>query len=66
MTGWKTRVAGLGLIFSGAGTVLSGIIPALSGDLAGVDWQTVQGGITMMGMGLAAIGLGHKVEKAKR
>ncbi|KKK93142.1 hypothetical protein LCGC14_2695810, partial [marine sediment metagenome] len=59
MTGWKTWVAGLGLLFSGGGTILGGIIPALSGDLVGVDWATVQGGITQMGLGLAAIGLGH-------
>ena len=63
MSGYKTWIGGLGLIASGAGTVLTGILPALSGDLAGVDWPTVQAGIAMMGLGFSAIGLGHKMEK---
>ena len=66
MGGYKTWVAGFGLIATGAGMVLSAILPALGGDLVGVDWPTVQSGIAMMGAGLAAIGLGHKIEKAKR
>ena len=63
MGGYKTWVAGLGLIATGAGMVLSAILPALGGDLVGVDWATVQSGIAMAGAGLAAIGIGHKVEK---
>ncbi|KKM89171.1 hypothetical protein LCGC14_1251300, partial [marine sediment metagenome] len=42
MGGYKTWVAGFGLIATGAGMVLSAILPALGGDLVGVDWATVQ------------------------
>lgn len=66
MTGWKTKFAGLGMIFTGAGTVLTAILPVFAGDLSGVNWDTVQGGIAMIGMGLGIIGIGHKIEKAGR
>lgn len=61
MTGYKTWIGGLTLILGGASNVLSGI-----------DWETFtigdatlfNSGIFMVGNGFAALGIGHKVEKA--
>ena len=51
MTGWKTWVAGLGAIIYGAVLIIGG--------------HTEQG-ITLILSGLAALGIGHKIEKASK
>ncbi|MHA1951887.1 MAG: hypothetical protein ACW987_18730 [Candidatus Thorarchaeota archaeon] len=60
MTGWKTWAGGLSLICTGLGVCLS----AISFDPFTVDGEKVTAGVGMIGAGLTAIGIGHKVEKA--
>lgn len=60
MSGWKTKTAGIGMILSGAGTVIT----AVSFDPFTIKPEEFQAGIALMGTGLGIIGIGHKVEKA--
>ena len=55
MTGWKTWAAGIGMVLTGLGMIASAIT---SGE------GTVTEGINVALMGLAALGIGHKVEKS--
>lgn len=55
MNGWKTYVAGAGVIATGLGIVLAGVAAK------DVD-QIIQGAVVALG-GLATVGLGHKAQK---
>ena len=57
MSGWKTKLAGAGVILTGLGVIVAGIV-------AGELQQCVEGALVALG-GLAALGLGHKVDKVK-
>ena len=58
MTGWKTKAGGIGLILSGAGSVIGGFVAdPMNGDM-------IIAGIGLIGAGFAALGIGHKIEKA--
>lgn len=58
MTGWKTKLGGIGLILTG----LSMIIAAVSGDHFDVT-KIQEGAMTAMS-GFAVLGIGHKIEKS--
>jgi hypothetical protein len=59
LSGWKTNASGYALIMTGMGQILNG----LAHDL---DWNMVIAGFTNAGTGLGVLGIGHKVEKARR
>ena len=59
MTGWKTKLGGAGLILSGAGMVIAGVLEEP------INGSMMSQGIALIGAGLAALGIGHKIEKAK-
>ena len=59
MTGWKTKLGGAGLILSGLGAVIAGFVAEP------MNGEMIVAGIGMISTGLAAIGIGHKIEKAK-
>lgn len=56
MTGWKTKVGGIGMILTGAGMVASGLVDG--------DFERIVEGITLAAAGFATLGIGHKIEKA--
>lgn len=58
--GWKTKTAGVGMILSGAGSVVTSV----SFDPLTINPEQFQAGVALMGTGLGIIGIGHKVEKA--
>ncbi len=58
MSGWKTKAGGIGMILTGAGSILT----ALSG-ADGFSFDSIQGGIALITGGLAVLGIGHKIEK---
>lgn len=58
MSGWKTWAAGIGTILLG----LSQVAMALGAPEAGT---TINGGVQTVLAGLAVIGIGHKLEKAR-
>ena len=57
MGGYKTWLGGLSLI-------LPGVLQALTMAQTGYDFNTLQQSLMMIGAGLSAIGIGHKVEKS--
>ena len=59
MGGWKTWAAGLGAIFSGLGLIAKTVATE-------IDPQKIWEGFQMVLAGLAIIGIGHKIEKAKK
>lgn len=60
MGGWKTWLAGLGLIATGLGMCIAAVLSDP------IDGEKLSKGIGMIGMGLGMIGLGHKLEKNGR
>ena len=58
MTGWKTWAAAIGLMLSGLGLALAGVVADP------MDFTKIAEGWTLIMAGLAAIGIGHKIEKA--
>lgn len=54
MKGWKTLMAGVGLICTGLGLIAKEIVEG--------TWN-LQTGVTTLLSGLAVIGLGHKLDK---
>jgi len=58
MSGWKTWVGGLGMIATGIGTVIGGILAEP------LDWAAVEKGIALIAGGIAVLGIGHKIEKS--
>ena len=57
MGGWKTWAAGLLSITTGITAILKEVANGT------FDFGHIQAGIMMISTGLAAIGLGHKIEK---
>lgn len=57
MTGWKTKLGGLALIFSGLALGIVGVTE-------GFNMEKIAQGGALIGSGLAAWGIGHKIEKA--
>ena len=60
MKGWKTKVGAIGLVLTGIGTVIGGI----DFETFAVDSDKLTTGFGMIGAGLTAFGIGHKIEKA--
>ena len=58
MKGWKTWAAGLALILPGVGLILGTVA---SGEF---DLGVFKEAFDLIGSGLAALGIGHKIEKA--
>ena len=56
MKGWKTWAGGIGLILTGLGMIATGVVNDL-------DLAKIQEGIALVGAGLVAIGLGHKIDR---
>jgi hypothetical protein len=62
MSGWKTWAGGIGAILGGLGRI--GV--ALSDGFSWAqDSQAITEGWSLIAGGLAVIGIGHKIEKAK-
>ncbi len=59
MTGWKTKLAGAGVILTGIGVVIAGLLATP------IDYSEVAKGVLTAFGGLAAIGLGHKLDKVR-
>ncbi len=55
MSGWKTKTGGIAVILTGLATAIEGFNKG--------DWNQVAVGVAMMGGGLTALGVGHKIEK---
>lgn len=73
LTGWKTKAGGLALLFAGVGGVLMHVSQAL-GAVSEGNWslawwymsnEAMQVAVASAGTGLAALGIGHKVQKAQ-
>ena len=58
MSGWKTYLAGIGTILLG----VSQVAMALGAPEAGTS---INGGVQTVLAGLAIVGIGHKIDKAK-
>ena len=58
MSGWKTYLAGIGTILLG----ISQVAMALGAPEAGTS---INGGVQTVLAGLAIVGIGHKIDKAK-
>jgi len=59
MSGWKSIVSGAGLIATGVGLILT----MLGGD-GEFSGERFTAGVTLVGQGLAVLGIAHKIEKA--
>ena len=57
MKGWKTKLGGVSMIRTGLGLAIKGLVEG--------EGDSITEGISLLGMGFAAIGIGHKIEKAK-
>ena len=62
MQGWKTWAGGAGMILAGLGQC----IMAIEWDSFNVDAEKFNAGVALIGLGLGAFGIGHKIEKASR
>lgn len=59
MQGWKTKYGAAGLILTGVATCVT----AVSFEPFAVDGEKFTAGCAMVSTGLAAFGIGHKIEK---
>lgn len=57
MTGWKTWVGGIGGILAGLALIADGVVNNF-------DFSKISQGVLAVSAGFAAIGIGHKIEKA--
>ena len=57
MRGWKTKTAGVAAILGGAAMILNAVVTG--------EYENVEKGFMMAVGGLTALGLGHKLDKAK-
>jgi hypothetical protein len=60
MTGWKTKIGAAGLILTGLGTVIAGVVDEP------MDGELITTGIALISTGLATFGIGHKIEKGPK
>lgn len=58
MQGWKTKLGGTGMICTGVGFVIAGLLSDP------VDGTKIGEGFALIGLGWTGLGLGHKIEKA--
>lgn len=58
MTGWKSKVSGVGAILGGLALIIKGI----TGD--SFDWNSIQNGFAGIVGGFGILGIAHKIEKA--
>ena len=58
LDGWKTYIAGVGLMLTGAG-----MMAAAATKEGGFNFNDMSDGIKMFLAGLATVGIGHKLEK---
>jgi hypothetical protein len=65
MTGWKTKLGAGGMIATGLGMCLGGLSAGGSEVGFNPDWVLFGEGIAMINLGIATLGIGHKIEKAK-
>ena len=59
LDGYKTYIAGIGVIFTGLAMIADGLATEP------VDTQKIYNGILTISAGLAACGIGHKLDKGK-
>lgn len=59
MQGWKTKYGAVGLILTGVATCLT----AVTMEPLSIDGEKFTAGCGMITGGLAAMGIGHKIEK---
>ena len=59
MTGWKTKVGGIGGICTGLGMCIAAILADP------IDGTMLSAGLALMAVSLEGIGIGHKLEKSK-
>lgn len=57
MTGWKSKLGGIGAILTGAAMIVSGILDNFNLD-------TITKGALAIAAGFSVIGVAHKIEKA--
>lgn len=60
LKGWKTLTGAAVLLLTGAAKALSSI-----SDFPNIDTAELQAGLALCGGALAAVGIGHKIEKGK-
>jgi len=60
LDGYKTYIAGIGVICTGIAMIATALTPDA---MSQIDPQKIYEGLVMVGGGLAAIGLGHKLDK---
>lgn len=60
MGGWKTWVAAIGMILTGLGLIIAGMVSDP------IEGDKIKQGLTLLFAGLGMIGLGHKIEKAAK
>ena len=58
MSGWKSKVAGVGAMLTGLGMMIVGVLKDT------IDMDAIKTGWEMLLGGLAVLGIAHKVEKA--
>ncbi len=63
MTGWKTKIGGIGMIATGIGALANAALNNFDPVAIKDSITMIAAGISAFG-GLAAIGIGHKIEKA--
>lgn len=63
MSGWKTKVGGIGMIASGVAGLANAVVNDFDPVAIKESVLLIVAGVTAFG-GLAAIGIGHKIEKA--
>lgn len=57
MTGWKSKLAGIGLILTAVGCLVAAIVSGQFDDVGGC--------LTVLFQGLAVLGLAHKLDKLR-
>ena len=57
MTGWKSKLGGIGGILTGAAMIVSGVLDNFNLD-------TIQKGALILFGGFSVLGVAHKIEKA--
>ena len=58
MTGWKSKVSGIGAILSGSALIIAGV----AGEK--FDFETIKQGVAAIVAGFGILGIAHKIEKS--